>query len=149
MGDIWVGYIPTLKKIEIFQKNCLSPHHHYLFWKRSFRVRCLPIWSLSAYPWILFIQAANQDLSCHLSHIFSTSSYSSPTSHPCNLHLFTGRHTSTFQMPKPPQSATPHHICHTLYTQYRPCTNPRCTFYPSATLHTSYFLYYRKANVAA
>ena len=44
-----------------------------------------------------------------------------PTSLPCHLHLSTGRHpiihTPTLQMPKPPLSATPHHICHTLYTQ--------------------------------
>ena len=34
--------------------------------------------------------------------------------------------------PKPPQSATPHHIRHTLHTH-----NPHCTSYPSATPRTS------------
>ena len=55
------------------------------------------------------------------------------TSRPCHLHLSTCRypiiHTPTCQMPKPPQSAIPHHICHTLYTQKT--TNPHCISYPS------------------
>ena len=38
------------------------------------------------------------------------------TSHPCQHHISTCRHpiihTFTLQMTKPPQSATPHHICH-------------------------------------
>ena len=49
------------------------------------------------------------------------SAYSSPTSYPCHLHLSTDRHpilhTPMLQMPNPPQSATPRHIRHTLYTQ--------------------------------
>ena len=34
MGDNWVGYIPTLKK--------LSPRHHHLFWKRSLGLDVCP-----------------------------------------------------------------------------------------------------------
>ena len=49
------------------------------------------------------------------------SSYSLPYLLPRHLHLSTGRHpiihTPTFQMPKPPQSATPKNIRHTLHTQ--------------------------------
>ena len=44
-------------------------------------------------------------------------------------------HTHTFQMLKPPQSATPHHIRHTLYTEKT--TNPHCASYPSMTPCTS------------
>ena len=62
-----------------------------------------------------------------------------PISHPCHLHISTGRHpvihTLMLQMSKPPQSATPHHIHHTVHP--KDCTNPHCAFYPSATLRTS------------
>ena len=71
----------------------------------------------------------SMSLSTHsLCHSMSLSTHSlpkspipPPTSHPCHLHISTGWHqiihTPMFQMPKPPQSATPHHIRHTLYTQ--------------------------------
>ena len=75
-------------------------------------------------------------------HTFSTSLpiIPTPTSHPCHLHLSSGRHpiihTPTLQMPKPPQSTTPHHICHTRYTQTT-VQIPTALSIPSTTLHTS------------
>ena len=58
------------------------------------------------------------------------------TSRLCQLHPSTGRypiiHTLTLQMTRPPQSATPHHIRHTLHTQ-KTVTNPHCVSYASAT----------------
>ena len=62
-------------------------HHHHLFWKRPFlprkaRVRRLPIWSPSTYPWILPIQAANQALSCLPLHLtLATSTFLQADSH--------------------------------------------------------------------
>ena len=61
------------------------------------------------------------------------------TSHPCHLHLSSGRCKSSTllrsRLPKPPQSAMPHHICHTLYTQKNVLFIT--AFYPSTTLRTS------------
>ena len=66
-------------------------------------------------------QTANQALPCHPSQFFPSLPIPLLTSHPCHLHLSTSQHpiihTPTLQMPKPPQSAMPHHIRHTLYTQ--------------------------------
>ena len=58
-------------------------HHHHLFWKRLFlprsaRVRRLPIWRPSTYPWTPPIQNVNQAFSYHPQHILSKSSYFSP-----------------------------------------------------------------------
>ena len=68
------------------------------------------------------IKDVNQAPSCHHPHTLSKTSYTSPyISRPCHLHLSTGRypaiHTLTLQMLRPPQSAMPHHIRHTLNTQ--------------------------------
>ena len=93
-------------------------HHHHIFWKCQFlprytRVEHLPIWGLSTYPWILPIQDVNQALSYHHPHILSKSSYSSPYISPLPPPPFDrpipNIHTPKLQMPKPPQSAMPHH----------------------------------------
>ena len=79
---------------------------------------------------------------CHIMlHTFCMSlAFPPPTFHTCHLHISTDRHpiiyTLMLQMPKPPKSAMPHHICHTpVYP--KDCTIPHCAFYPSATLFTS------------
>ena len=86
------------------------------------RVWCLPLWSPSTYPWILTIQAINRALSCHQSHTLCPSLPApAPTLLFSHLNISTGWHpiihALMLQMPKPPQSALPNHICHTLYTQ--------------------------------
>ena len=77
---------------------------------------------------------------------FSTHSlhvvFPSTSSRPCHLYLSTGLypilHTLTIKMPKSPQSATPHHLRHTLYSVHpEDCTNPHCVSYPPATPRTS------------
>ena len=64
------------------------------------------------------IQDVNQVLPCHHSHTLSKSSHSSPYISPLPPPPFYRPipiiHTPMLQMPKPPQSATPHHIRHTL-----------------------------------
>ena len=53
--------------------------------------------------------------------LFQSLSIPPLSSRPCHLHLSTGQypiiHTTMLQMSKPPQSATPHHIRHTLHTR--------------------------------
>ena len=104
--------LPTVLKID--------HHHHHLFWKRSFlqcdaRLRRLPIWGLSIHPWILPIQDVNQAFSCHHPHTLSKSFYSSPYNSPLPPPPFyrpIPNHPHSYaQMPKPPQSAPPPHIC--------------------------------------
>ena len=78
--------------------------------------------------------SANRAVSYH-THTH-TPSLHAPTCLPYHLHISTGRHpTLTFQMPKPSQSATPHHLSHTLNTQKT--TKPHFAFFPSSTLHIS------------
>ena len=84
-------------------------------------IRRWPIWSPSTYPWIPPIQNVNQALSYHPPYISPSLPIPPSTFHPCQFHISTGQHpiihTLTLQMSKPPQSAMPHHICHTQYTQ--------------------------------
>ena len=51
------------------------------------------------------------------------------------LHISTGWHPIihilTFQMHKPPQSATPHHICQPHIEYPKDCKNPHFAFHPS------------------
>ena len=108
---------------EYLARHCMPVSHHRLFLKRPFlpckaRVRCLPIWNPNTYPWILPIQDANQALPCHHPLILSKSSHSSFYIAPLpSTGWYPIIHILTLQMPKPPQSSTPHHICHTLYNQ--------------------------------
>ena len=86
-----------------------------------------PIWSLSTYPWILPIQAANRAVStpschdCHHLHTFSKSTWAagplalhfSPTTN--NTQLSPLLYVSDGHWPNQSQSAMPPYISHTLY----------------------------------
>ena len=103
------------------RRRCQCCHHH-LFWKHHFfhnkHMKSLLISMITAH----LSRKPSTFMSSSI-HSFQSLPILPPTSpsHLCHLHLSTGRHpiihTPTLQMPKPPQSVSLHHVCHTLYTQ--------------------------------
>ena len=92
-----------------------------------------PLRSPSTHPW-------NQALSCHHSHTLSMSSLFLPIhlAPATSTFLQADTQSSTLLCSKPPQSATPHHIRHTLYIHPEDCRNLHYLSYPSATPQISY-----------
>ena len=112
------------------------PHHHHLFWKRPFlphqaRVRRLPIWSPSTYLWNCPFRVQTKHFHVII-HTFSPSlPIPPPKPHPCPS-TFLQADTQSSTLLRSICHASPHPPC-SVYPKN--CTNPRCAFYPSATLH--------------
>ena len=104
-----------------------SRHHHHLFLKRPFLPRSARVRRFSRYEASPHIPEPcpfrmQTKLIRIILYTFSPS-LPAPThiTRPCHHHISTGRHpiisTLTFNMPKPPQYTTPHHLSHALNTQ--------------------------------
>ena len=117
--------IQIIKLYNNLNKCCFSSSSSFIFKSSisstlSYGKTFYPIWGFSIYPWTLPIQNVNQALSCPSPPTLLPCLFLPLPAHltPATNHISTGQHpiisTLTFHMPIPPQSTTPHHLCHAL-----------------------------------